>query len=100
MEEKSKIGCIPNCVITYEEPRVNRIRSICLSMIYWLLMFAVAMVIAGYFMGYKKGYQDIVPVESAVTTKLYGVDDTNTSDQTIWDNADYMIPPKVGAKEL
>ncbi|KAK7087843.1 P2X purinoceptor 4-like [Littorina saxatilis] len=91
---KKGFAFIGDFCITYEEPRVVRIHSVFLFTFYWLLMISVACGISGYFIWYKRGYQDIVPVESAVTTKVFGVGDTNTSDHTIWDKADYMIPPE------
>lgn len=46
---------------------------------------------------WEKGYQETDSVVSSVTTKVKGVTLTNTSalGATIWDVADYVIPPQV-----
>lgn len=48
---------------------------------------------------YKKGYQDFDNVQSVVTTKVKGIVMVNTSIhpdiQSIWDVADYIVPPQV-----
>ncbi|XP_070206183.1 P2X purinoceptor 4-like [Littorina saxatilis] len=85
-------------IFSYEEPRVVRIRSISLGVIYWSIMLAVLLFVILYLIFYSNGYQQFDPVDGAVTTKLFGVvkpNDTGSSSfRPVWDNADYMVPPK------
>ena len=38
-------------------------------------------------------------VESAVVTKVFGISESTTPSQRVWDNADYQQPPKVSHTE-
>eukprot|EP00057_Strongylocentrotus_purpuratus_P008825 XP_011663299.1 PREDICTED: P2X purinoceptor 4 [Strongylocentrotus purpuratus] len=86
----------------YDTPKIVHIKSKKVGLINRLLQ----LVIIGWVLVYKKGYQSTDEVMSAVTTKMKGVAYTNITGEPnlnvkdttpynrIWDVSDYVIPPQ------
>ncbi|XP_076435092.1 P2X purinoceptor 4-like isoform X2 [Babylonia areolata] len=82
----------------YDTPRIVHIRSKKVGVLNRLVQLTIIGYIVGYVIVWKKGYQEVDEVQSAVTTKLKGTVYTNDSaipgiDGRIWDVADYVVPP-------
>ncbi|CAC5361215.1 P2RX4 [Mytilus coruscus] len=83
----------------YDTPRIVHIRSKKVGVINRLLQLIIIGYVIGYAIVYKKGYQEVDAVQSAVTTKLKGVVYVNQSQYpdittSVWDVAEYVVPPQ------
>ncbi|XP_052073580.1 P2X purinoceptor 4-like isoform X2 [Mytilus californianus] len=83
----------------YDTPRIVHIRSKKVGVINRLIQLIIIAYVIGYAIVYKKGYQEVDAVQSAVTTKVKGVVYVNQSEYpdittSVWDVAEYIVPPQ------
>uniref|UniRef100_A0A5K3FK95 ATP receptor n=1 Tax=Mesocestoides corti TaxID=53468 RepID=A0A5K3FK95_MESCO len=85
-------------VFDYETQKVVQINSLKIGITYRLIQLGIVLYVAVWVMYYEKGYQAFDEAVSGVTAKLKGVAYTNLTDTnigaTVWDAADYVIPPQ------
>ncbi|BFZ05471.1 hypothetical protein BsWGS_08509 [Bradybaena similaris] len=80
----------------YNTPRIAHIKDTTIGATNRCIQFLIIGYIIGYAIVYKKGYQDVDNVKSAVTTKVKGIEyfsDSRYGNGTL-DVADYVIPPQ------
>ncbi|CAG5126493.1 unnamed protein product, partial [Candidula unifasciata] len=80
----------------YNTPRIVHIKDTTIGTTNRFIQFLIIGYIIGYAIVYKKGYQDVDSVKSAVTTKVKGIEFYNDSRYGVGtlDVADYVIPPQ------
>ncbi|XP_021377635.1 P2X purinoceptor 4-like isoform X2 [Mizuhopecten yessoensis] len=81
----------------YDTPRIVHIKSKKVGVINRFLQLVIIGYIIGYAIIFKKGYQKVDTIQSAVTTKVKGVAFLNGSEvpnieSSLWDVADYVVP--------
>ncbi|CAH8486910.1 unnamed protein product [Schistosoma turkestanicum] len=86
-------------LIDYETQKVVQIHSKKIGVTFRLIQLGIILYVVLWVMIYEKGYQSFDQAVSGVTAKLKGVAFANVTNNpslgaTVWDAADYVIPPQ------
>ncbi|XP_062502254.1 P2X purinoceptor 4-like [Corticium candelabrum] len=91
------LGCIQatsSAIFDYNTVKLMHIRNQKIGFVYRLVQLSIIGYILGYVIIFKKGYQQTDSVVSSVTTKMKGTAMTKGPNGTLWDVADYVVPPE------
>ncbi|CAH8509362.1 unnamed protein product [Schistosoma intercalatum] len=86
-------------LLEYETQKVVQIHSKKIGVTFRLIQLGIILYVVLWVMIYEKGYQSFDQAVSGVTAKLKGVAFANVTNNpslgaTVWDAADYVIPPQ------
>ncbi|KAK4469357.1 hypothetical protein MN116_006917 [Schistosoma mekongi] len=86
-------------IMDYETQKVVQIHSKKIGVTFRLIQLGIILYVVLWVMIYEKGYQSFDQAVSGVTAKLKGVAFANVTNNpslraTVWDAADYVIPPQ------
>uniref|UniRef100_A0A5K4F3P5 ATP receptor n=1 Tax=Schistosoma mansoni TaxID=6183 RepID=A0A5K4F3P5_SCHMA len=86
-------------LVDYETQKVVQIHSKKIGVTFRLIQLGIILYVVLWVMIYEKGYQSFDQAVSGVTAKLKGVAFANVTNNpslgaTVWDAADYVIPPQ------
>ncbi|CAH8838282.1 unnamed protein product [Trichobilharzia szidati] len=86
-------------LLEYETQKVVQIHSTKIGLTFRLIQLGIILYVILWVMIYEKGYQSFDQAVSGVTAKLKGIAFANVTDNpklgaTVWDAADYVIPPQ------
>ncbi|CAL8085893.1 unnamed protein product [Calicophoron daubneyi] len=90
---------IANGLLEYETQKVVQIHSKKVGITFRLIQLGIILYVVLWVMVYEKGYQSFDQAVSGVTAKLKGIAFANVTNDssigaTVWDAADYVIPPQ------
>ncbi|KAK4469358.1 hypothetical protein MN116_006918 [Schistosoma mekongi] len=93
------IKCLVSGLLEYETQKVVQIHSKKIGVTFRLIQLGIILYVVLWVMIYEKGYQSFDQAVSGVTAKLKGVAFANVTNNpslgaTVWDAADYVIPPQ------
>ncbi|VDP74963.1 unnamed protein product [Echinostoma caproni] len=95
----SFFGSLASSLLEYETQKVVQIHSKKVGILFRLIQLGIFLYVVLWVMVYEKGYQSFDQAVSGVTAKLKGIAFANVSDNpsigaSVWDAADYVIPPQ------
>ncbi|KAF8570437.1 hypothetical protein P879_05152 [Paragonimus westermani] len=95
----SMLGGFANGLLEYETQKVVQIHSKKVGITFRLIQLGIILYVVLWVMVYEKGYQSFDQAVSGVTAKLKGIAFANVTDNpaigaSVWDAADYVIPPQ------
>ncbi|KAA0185484.1 P2X purinoceptor 4 [Fasciolopsis buskii] len=95
----SFLGRFASGLLEYETQKVVQIHSKKVGILFRLIQLGIFLYVVLWVMVYEKGYQSMDHAVSGVTAKLKGIAFANVTDNpaigaTVWDAADYVIPPQ------
>ncbi|CAH8486923.1 unnamed protein product [Schistosoma turkestanicum] len=93
------LGSFIEALIEYETQKVVQVHSKKIGVTFRLIQLGIILYVVLWVMIYEKGYQSFDQAVSGVTAKLKGVAFANVTNNpslgaTVWDAADYVIPPQ------
>ncbi|KER33954.1 hypothetical protein T265_00386 [Opisthorchis viverrini] len=95
----SAVSAFASGLLEYETQKVVQIHSLKVGITFRLIQLGIILYVVVWVMIFEKGYQQFDHAVSGVTAKLKGIAFANVTDNpaigaSVWDAADYVIPPQ------